>query len=62
MPEPEPKRDLIISPEGLSRAQRDGDACVSCRKVFPRPTVRVGRLPSGGALYACPECVPAVTG
>lgn len=46
----------LIDPTGLTRAQRDGRACVSCRKRFPRPTVAVGRLAVGQVLYRCPEC------
>jgi hypothetical protein len=46
----------LIDATELTRAQRDGGACVSCRKRLPRPTVRVGRLATGEVLYCCPEC------
>ena len=46
----------LIDATGLTRAQRDGRACVSCRKRVPRPTVPIGRLASGEVLYRCPEC------
>jgi hypothetical protein len=47
----------VIDASALTRAQRDGRACVSCRKRFPRPTVPVGRLVTGQVLYRCPECL-----
>lgn len=46
----------LIDATGLTRAQRDGLACVSCRKRFPRPTVPIGQVASGEVLYRCPEC------
>jgi hypothetical protein len=46
----------LIDATGLTRAQRDGGACVSCQKRFPRPTVPIGRLVTGEVLYRCPEC------
>jgi len=46
----------LIDATGLTRAQRSGRGCVSCRKRFPRPTVAVGRVLTGGVLYRCPEC------
>jgi len=46
----------LIDATGLTRAQRDGRECVSCRKRFPRPTVPVGRVATGEVLYRCPEC------
>lgn len=51
----EPTVDLV----GLSAAQRMGDACVVCRKKWPRPRVRVGRLPDSTGVFACDECAPA---
>ena len=36
-------RDMLtFDPEGLSCAQREGDACVVCHKKWPRPRIRVG--------------------
>ena len=46
----------LLDATGLTRAQRVGRACVSCRKRFPRPTVPVGRVARGEVLYRCPEC------
>ncbi|TDC68146.1 hypothetical protein E1200_12560 [Actinomadura sp. GC306] len=48
-----------VDPGGLSTAQRLGDACVGCRKRWPRPRVRVGRLPDSTGVFACEECAPA---
>lgn len=48
-----------ISPEGLSRAQRNGEACVVCDKRWPRPERRIGRFPDGRPAMTCPECAPA---
>ena len=47
----------LIDATGLTRAQRLGHACVSCRKRFPRPTVTVGQTGAGELLYRCPECI-----
>jgi hypothetical protein len=47
----------LIDATGLTRAQRLGRACVSCRKRFPRPTVAVGLTGTGDLLYRCPECL-----
>jgi len=47
----------LIEATGLTRAQRLGRACVSCRKRFPRPTVVVGLTGAGELLYRCPECI-----
>lgn len=47
----------LVDPTGLSRAQLEGRACVSCHKRFPRPTVPLGRLGTGEVLYRCPECL-----
>ncbi|SFN09362.1 MULTISPECIES: hypothetical protein [Actinomadura] len=49
----------IVDQGGLSRAQRLGDACVVCRKSWPRPRVRVGRLPDSSGVFACDDCAPA---
>lgn len=46
----------LIDATGLTRAQRAGRECVSCRKRLPRPTVPVGRIATGEVLYRCPEC------
>lgn len=48
-----------VDPGGLSTAQRLGDACVVCRKKWPRPRVRVGRLPDSTGVFACDDCAPA---
>ncbi|MDX6431594.1 MAG: hypothetical protein QOE54_3960 [Streptosporangiaceae bacterium] len=53
-------RELVIDPEGLSRAQLAGTACVVCHKRWPAPSVRVGRLPSGEGVKACWECAATV--
>lgn len=57
---PRPALPLIIS-DGLTRAQRAGKSCASCRKHFPRPSVRAGITPAGEVLMRCPECVVALT-
>ncbi|MEU8340245.1 hypothetical protein SAMN05443665_1003102 [Actinomadura meyerae] len=49
----------VIDPEGLTAAQLLGDACVVCRKKWPRPRVRVGRLPDSTGVFACDDCAPA---
>ncbi|GGS45440.1 hypothetical protein GCM10010156_00010 [Planobispora rosea] len=51
---------MTFDPEGLTPAQCDGDACVACHKKWPRPRARIGRLPSGALLFACPECADAL--
>lgn len=51
---------LTFDPEGLTTAQRDGDACVVCHKRWPRPRVRVGRLPDDSAVLACADCSEAL--
>ncbi|TDB93076.1 hypothetical protein [Actinomadura sp. 7K534] len=48
-----------VDPGGLTAAQRLGEACVVCRKKWPRPRVRVGRLPDSTGVFACGECAPA---
>lgn len=47
-----------LDPGALTTAQRLGDACVVCRKKWPRPRVRVGRLPDSSGVFACDECAP----
>ncbi|WP_433253658.1 hypothetical protein ACQPYK_10660 [Streptosporangium sp. CA-135522] len=54
------RNTLTFDPEGLTPTQREGDACVACHKKWPRPRIRIGRLPDDGALYACPECADAL--
>lgn len=51
---------LTFDPEGLSWAQREGDACVVCHKKWPRPRARVGRLPDDSAVLACHDCAAAM--
>ncbi|MEU6720976.1 hypothetical protein ABZ897_56800 [Nonomuraea sp. NPDC046802] len=51
---------LTFDPEGLSPAQREGDSCVVCHKRWPRPRMRVGRLPDNSALFACGDCAEAL--
>ncbi|MER6944602.1 hypothetical protein ABZ297_40465 [Nonomuraea sp. NPDC005983] len=51
---------VTFDPEGLSCAQRDGDACVVCHKKWPRPRVRVGRFPDDSAVMACHDCAEAL--
>lgn len=48
--------DIVFDPADLTRAQRAGSACVSCRKAWPRPSVRIGVIPDGTPVHACPEC------
>ncbi|MBB4705480.1 hypothetical protein [Sphaerisporangium siamense] len=50
------RRSSTFDPGGLTGPQRDGDACVVCHKKWPRPRIRVGRLPSGTPVMACEEC------
>lgn len=54
--------ERTISPEGLSRAQRNGDACAVCDKRWPRPSRRIGKFPNGRSAMACPECAPETGG
>jgi hypothetical protein len=49
----------VVDPGGLSAAQRLGEACVVCRKQWPRPRIRVGRLPDSTGVFACDDCAPA---
>jgi hypothetical protein len=51
---------LTFDPEGMSAAQREGDACVVCQKRWPRPRVRVGRFPDDMAALACADCAEAL--
>ncbi|RSN58258.1 hypothetical protein DMH08_22900 [Actinomadura sp. WAC 06369] len=51
--------DPTFDPAPLSTAQRLGDACVVCGKRWPRPRVRVGRLPDSTGVFACDDCAPA---
>lgn len=53
-------RDIVIDPSTLSDDQRLGEACVTCRRRWPRPRVRVATAPDGTALRACLECGPRV--
>ncbi len=56
----EPMSEPRFDPRPLSRAQRHGDACVVCGKRWPRPPVRVGRVPEGAGVFACHECARAL--
>src|SRR6266545_3410844 len=47
----------LVSAEGLTRRQRKGNSCASCRKRFPSPSVAAGVTPAGEVLMRCPECV-----
>ena len=51
---------LTFDPVGLTSTQRDGDACVVCHKKWPRPRVRVGRLPNSAPVMACDDCAEAL--
>ena len=51
---------LTFDPDGLTGAQRDGEACVVCHKRWPRPRVRVGKLPDNSSVLACTECAEAL--
>ncbi len=54
-------RDMLtFDPEGMSAAQRQGDACVVCHKRWPRPRVRVGRFPDDMTALACADCAEAL--
>jgi hypothetical protein len=46
-----------ITADDLTRAQRKGTSCASCRKHFPRPSVPTGITPAGEVLMRCTECV-----
>jgi len=47
----------LADASGLSRAVRDGSACVVCGKGLPRPDVPAARTGAGEVLYRCGECV-----
>lgn len=49
-----------FDPTTLTTAQRDGEACAVCRKKWPRPRHRVGRLPDSSGVFACDDCAPAL--
>ncbi|WP_206184662.1 hypothetical protein [Thermoactinospora rubra] len=51
---------VTFDPESLTLAQCFGDACVVCHKKWPRPRVRVGRLPDESAVMACHDCAEAL--
>jgi|SRR5437868_2878914 len=50
--------ELMVDPHALTDAQRMGDACIVCRKKWPRPRIRVGRLPDSSGVFACDDCAP----
>ncbi|MBE1534817.1 hypothetical protein [Actinomadura algeriensis] len=54
-----PADDPTFDPAPLNTAQRMGDACLVCGKRWPRPRVRVGRLPDSTGVFACDDCAPA---
>ncbi|OLT38629.1 hypothetical protein BJF79_26475 [Actinomadura sp. CNU-125] len=54
-----PADDPTFDPAPLNTAQRSGDACIGCGKRWPRPRVRVGRLPDSTGVFACDDCAPA---
>lgn len=60
MTDPGRQDEIVFDPEPLTAAQRSGRACVSCSKRWPRPRVRVGRLPDGSPVMACDDCGPAI--
>jgi hypothetical protein len=43
----------VIDPTGLTPRQLAGDACVLCRKPWPRTLI--GQFPSGEAALACDD-------
>ncbi|GII78183.1 hypothetical protein Sru01_31650 [Sphaerisporangium rufum] len=47
---------LTFDPDDLTAPQRAGDACAVCHKKWPRPRVRVGRLPNSAPVMACEDC------
>lgn len=51
---------LLFDPSGLTPTQRDGDACVVCHKKWPRPRIKVGRLPNDAPVNACEDCAEAL--
>lgn len=44
----------------LNGDQRNGEACVSCNRRWPRPPIPVGRVPAGDTVRACEECAPGI--
>lgn len=54
------RHSLTFDPDGLSGAQRYGEACVVCHKKWPRPRIHVGRLPDDSRIFACDDCAPAL--
>jgi hypothetical protein len=56
---PDDETLLAVDPAGLSEPQRDGGACVVCRKAWPRPIMAVGVLPDLRKVYACGDCATA---
>ena len=53
-----PDDEPTFDPDSLTAAQRDGHGCVVCHKRWPRPRIRVGRLPDGAGVFACDGCGP----
>jgi hypothetical protein len=51
---------IVFDPTGLTAAQRAGEACVVCRKSWPRPGRAMGALPDDTTVYACDECAPGL--
>ncbi len=51
---------VTFDPQELTLAQCDGDACVVCHRRWPRPRVRVGRLPDDRIVHACDDCAEAL--
>jgi hypothetical protein len=51
---------LTFDAEGMSQAQREGEACVVCNKRWPRPRVRVGRFPDDMTAMSCADCAEAM--
>ena len=52
----------VIDPRSLTRAQRAGRRCAvpNCGRLLAPPAYKVGRLPDGRPVLACPECAPGV--
>lgn len=48
---------VTFDPDGLTAAQREGNACVVCHKRWPRPRFRVGRLPDDSPVRSCGDCL-----
>ena len=47
----------LLDAAGLTAAQRAGEACVSCHKKWPRPSVPAAHLADGRVLYRCDDCI-----